>query len=445
MKKILGYTLIFIAIAFFGCADLDDPQPRNSISTEFAVVDRASAQAALNGVYSDMQDGDLAFDGWLSLAQYFSDETVFTGTFPTRLEFGNFNVFPANGTMATVYSDFYEVINRANNVIALVPGVEDEAFTMEERQSVIAEARFIRAHVYLTLVNQWQDVPLILEPTIDVGEALEVNVTSADEIYAQVIEDFTFAQNNLTRASDEFLASQEAATAFLARIALYRADYGQALTLASSIIDGVDLSTIPYLSDNIYSLNFTSVDGSSIPFFYGPAELGGRHSIEPSAFYMSSFEDGDTRAALSFVDDAAVASVPYGIKYPSFDAGSSGSATDPIFFIRHAEMFLIAAEAAAQTGDFASASTFINAVRSRAGLDDITLDAGNFIDAILQERLVELAMEGSHRLLDLRRTGNAGAVLGPLGYDVPCDDIWPLPQRDVDRNRNLNQNDCCNC
>lgn len=445
MKNILGYTFIISLIGFFGCADLDDPQPRNSIGTQFAVVDQASAVAAMNGVYSDMQDATLAFDGWLGLPQYFSDETIFTGTFPTRLEFGNFNVFPANNTSSAVYTDFYEVINRANNVIALIPQVEDEAFTEAARNGIIAEARFVRAQVYLSLVTYYQDIPLVLTPTIDVGEVLEVNLSSVDEIYAQIIEDFTFAQTNLTRESDVFLASQQAATAFLARVALYRENYAQALTLASSVVDGIDLSTISYLSDNIYSLNFTAVDGNSIAFFYAPAELGGRHSIEPSMSYMNAFEAGDQRAALSFVNDTLIASVPYGIKYPSFDAANSGSATDPIFFIRHAEMFLIAAEAAAQTGDFAAASGFINQVRNRAGLGDITLDAGNFIDAILQERLVELGMEGAHRLLDLRRTGNAGAVLGPLGYDVPCDDVWPLPQRDVDRNRNIIQNDCCNC
>ena len=40
------------------------------------------------------------------------------------------------------------------------------------------------------------------------------------------------------------------------------------------------------------------------------------------------------------------------LKYPSFDAANAGAATDPIFFIRHAEMVLIIAEAAAEQGDF---------------------------------------------------------------------------------------------
>ena len=143
--------------------------------------------------------------------------------------------------------------------------------------------------------------------------------------------------------------------------------------------------------------------------------------------------------------DFVSASVPFGVKYPSFDAGISGTATDPIFFIRHAEMVLIAAEAAGEQGDFATATGWLNQVRARAGLDGLDLlDANNFVDAILQERFVEFALEGPFRLIDLRRKGQAESVLGSIGYDA-CDQVWPLPQRDIDRNPNLNQNDCCNC
>ena len=444
MKSIIKLTSLVVFVFLASCADLEELAPNNDIPTSSAFADRASASAAMNGVYSDLQDGTLAFDGWLALAQYFSDETVFTGTFPTRLEFGNFNVFPANGTMAAVYTDFYEVINRANNVIANIPLIEDEAFAEANRNDIIAQARMIRGHVYLQMVEFWQEIPLITDPTIDVGEVLEVPVSTSADIYSQVISDLTFARDNLLSAEGPNLASVQAATALLARVALYQERWGDAQSLATEALGGVDLTTVDYLADQIYSLGFTPTDGNSIAFFYGPAELGGRHSIEPSPTLINAYEAGDTRLAASIVMDTTIASVPYGRKYPSFDAANSGSATDPVFFVRHAEMALIASEAAARTGDFDTASQMINAVRARAGLGAVTLDANNFIDLILQERFVELAMEGAHRLLDLRRTGRAQTVLGPLGYDA-CDAIWPLPQRDVDRNRNINQNNCCNC
>ena len=157
---------------------------------------------------------------------------------------------------------------------------------------------------------------------------------------------------------------------------------------------------------------------------------------------MAAFEQDDPRFLATI--DTSSAAVPYGVKYPDFAAGFSDTATDPIFFIRHAEMVLIIAEAYAEMGNFTEANNWFNQVRQRVGMPDITLDASNFVDAILQERFVEFGFEGPFRLIDLRRKGKAEEVLGPIGYDA-CDDVWPLPQRDVDRNPNLEQNDCCNC
>ena len=439
MKK---YIFLFLIImSTFSCADLDDLAPINSIPTAVAITDVSSATAALNGVYSSLQDDN--FDKWLSLPQYFSDEAEATGTFPTRLEYGNLNVFPANGTAATVFTSLYETINNANNVIDLVPQVADPTFTEEDKQDIIGQAKFIRAHNYLQLVTLWNDVPLILQPTSDVGEALNVPSTTASAIYDQIIADFTDASQNVSAETGPFTASKQAANAFLARVALYQGRWSDALSLAQTVVgDGFDLTAVPFLEDQIYSLNFTATDGNVLNFFYGPADFGGRYSIGPSQTILTAFEDGDARFAASI--DTSSASVPFGTKYPSFDAGIAGTATDPIFFIRHAEMVLIAAEAAAEMGDFGTASMYLNQVRARSGLGDIELDGTNYVEAILQERFVEFAFEGPFRLIDLRRRGMAEQVLGPIGYDA-CDSVWPLPQRDVDRNPNLTQNGCCNC
>ena len=439
MKK---YNIIYLCFfTFFACADLEELAPVNAIPTADAITDVASAQAALNGVYSSVQDNDV--NKWLALPQLFSDEAESTGTFPSYLEYGNFNVFPSNNSGAGAFSSFYRTINNANNVIALVAQVEDATFNEQDRANIIAQAKFIRAQNYFQLVTLWGDVPLILTPTLDVGEALNLPVTSASAVYDQIIEDFTEASQNLVEETGTIAASKQAATAFLARIALYQGRWSEALTLAESVLGAdFDLISVPFLADQIYSLGYTAADGNSLNFVYGPSELGGRYNLGPSQALMDAFEEGDLRFDQTL--DLTTASVPFTIKYPSFDAGSSGTATDPIYFIRHAEMALIIAEAAAEMGDFDTANTHYNSVRLRAGLSEKNLDAGNFVDLILAERFVEFAFEGPQRLIDLRRRGQAENVLAPVGYDA-CDKVWPLPQRDVDRNPNLQQNDCCNC
>ena len=327
-KILLTFLAIFLLAP--SCADLDELSPVNSIPADQAINNRATAMAAVNGIYDAIQtgNGSLMFDGWLALPQFFSDEAEATGTFPTRLEFGNLNVFPANSTMASVFTDLYNAINIANNVIELVPVVEE--LDAGEISDFVAQAKFIRAQCYLHLVNLWQEVPLVLIPTRETGEVLNIPRNSVDEIYAQIISDFTEAAQNIAAETGPFHASKQAANAFLARVALYRGNWAEALAKAETVLGAdFDLTAMPFLDDQIYSLGFTSTDGNVLNFFYGPEDFGGRYSIGPSMAIINAFEDGDLRKAQTL--DLESASVPFGVKYPSFDAGISGTATDPYF------------------------------------------------------------------------------------------------------------------
>ena len=444
MKKILAYTLPVAALFLVSsCAKLEY-SPKNSVPSSASITNLASARAAVFGVYSEMQDADLAFDGWLSNNQYFSDEAAFTGTFPTRLEFSQFNVFPANTTMAAVFSDFYDIINEANNVIDALSagGFDDAGLTPEVINSFLAEVRFMRAYSYWYLVNNWGAVPLITTPTREVtDEALQVPNSSKTAILDQIIADLQFAEANL-QTSGSVRATKNAATAMLARAYLGAADYSNALAKAEALINSGDYELEAVFGDAfstssteaIWYLNFTTVDGNSNAFFYFPAALGGRLSISPSANLIAAFTSDDNRFSAT-IDTSSVPGTPFNIKYSDIAAG-----TDPLYFIRFAEMYLIAAEAAGATNDFTKANTYLNAVRTRAGLADVSLDASNYVELVLTEKWKELAFEGPQRLWDLRRRGLATTVLGPLGYEAPTDDLWPLPQRDIDRNPNLVQN-----
>ncbi|NND14841.1 MAG: RagB/SusD family nutrient uptake outer membrane protein [Eudoraea sp.] len=447
MKNILA-ILFLGAIGFMiqSCDGIDLEEgldPINSVPANGAISDVKSATAALNGVYDEMQMTNTShLDAYMGLAQIYSDEAIFTGTFPTRFEFNNLNVTTSNGTNATIFTEFYDVINTANNVIALLPDVDDPGLTAEVVGDFIGQARMARALCYFYLTNYYGDVPLVLNPTREVGEVLNVPNDPQSSIYSQIIDDLKYAEGNITNSNTKKFSSA-AASALLARVYLYTGDNGQALAHAEKNIGGgFNLSDYAYLADEIMYIGFTSADGNVLNFWYGPSELGGRHDIEPSPKFLASYEDGDLRRDLSVDDSFTQATVPFCLKYDDFAQGISGTATDPIMLFRYAEQLLIAAEAAAATGDFSKANGYINQVRTRAGLADVSLDASNYIDLILQERLIELSFEGSHRWLDLRRTGKAASEID--GY-APCNDIWPIPQRDIDRNPNLQQNNCCNC
>jgi hypothetical protein len=104
---------------------------------------------------------------------------------------------------------------------------------------------------------------------------------------------------------------------------------------------------------------------------------------------------------------------------PTVGSGRRGRGSDVNFIrYRYAEVLLNATEASAELGDYATASTYINQVRARAGLNTpLVLTPANYFDRIVHERRVELAFEG-HTLFDMKRWRLAHIVWDGNTMDV---------------------------
>lgn len=80
--------------------------------------------------------------------------------------------------------------------------------------------------------------------------------------------------------------------------------------------------------------------------------------------------------------------------------------------MRYAEIVLIISEAYARLNNFSEAYKYLNMIRSRAGLTDLSQKSNwnSYLADLQKERICELGMEG-HRFWDLRRWGIATEVL----------------------------------
>ncbi|MEM1217656.1 MAG: RagB/SusD family nutrient uptake outer membrane protein [Bacteroidota bacterium] len=105
--------------------------------------------------------------------------------------------------------------------------------------------------------------------------------------------------------------------------------------------------------------------------------------------------------------------------------------------LRYADILLIGAEAAANAGDDAQAQTYLNQVRTRAGLDDVTATGDALMDAIMNERFLELAFEG-FRFHDLIRWGVAADNIE--GFVEGKHNLFPIPNDEIVRAGDLTQN-----
>src|SRR5690606_15284327 len=100
--------------------------------------------------------------------------------------------------------------------------------------------------------------------------------------------------------------------------------------------------------------------------------------------------------------------------------------------------YLIGAEAAVMQGDLQTGSEMLNVLRSRAGLDDVVFsNTHQAVDAVLQERRVELFCEFGHRFYDLKRLNRLSDLSAVKPRWQQHFKFYPLPENEITLNPNL--------
>jgi hypothetical protein len=148
----------------------------------------------------------------------------------------------------------------------------------------------------------------------------------------------------------------------------------------------------------------------------------------------------------------------------SFDFSSIPYAPAQWIVFRLSEMYLNYAEAEANLGNTAESLKYLNLIRQRAGMPDITSGGGtDLIQKVQHERRIELCFEG-HRFFDLRRWGTAeigagdalGIIITPTDpsntsftYKIntvekrtwmPNFYFYPIPRSEIQINPSIKQN-----
>ena len=120
-----------------------------------------------------------------------------------------------------------------------------------------------------------------------------------------------------------------------------------------------------------------------------------------------------------------------------YQTGFNEGCQQNIRVIRYAEVLLMNAEAANELGDPTTALASLELVRARARggnagiLPKVTVtDKDALRTAIWNERRVELAMEFD-RYFDVIRQGRASAIFGPMGWKANKNEVWPIPDAEV--------------
>ncbi len=146
------------------------------------------------------------------------------------------NLLGTHAFLRVIWDNFYEGINQCNTIIGRAEEVPD--LSTAEMNAAIAEARFLRAHYYFILVQQWGDVHFSLEETK--GVETEAYRTPTSTIYQEgIIPDLEFAIANLPGpdAVPFGRANKGMAEALLARVQLTLSNWGEANRHANNVIN----------------------------------------------------------------------------------------------------------------------------------------------------------------------------------------------------------------
>lgn len=476
--------IIYILLTFFiiySCSDdfvyVDslDPNSEDFFNSE------QDYQDALVAAYDYLQ----ATSKFVQFAEIASDNTLCGGESATDSPYVqqiddmiHSAVGQSDGGLRTMWQWMYEAVNRCNYIMEF-----QDKTDFPNKANVIAQTRFLRAYYNFILVKWWGDVPMLVDKRIQFGDQFTIPRTPKADVYNLIEQDLIFAANNLEYSGyPTGRVTKGAAQALLGKVYLYQDKFPEAASVLEDLINFGPhrlLTTEEYPDlferynennlESVFEIQYSDVDGGSYDCFqclegnYAAYFNGPRGFVDATGFFdagysfnvpvqevVDAFEPGDIRLEYSILDikkwiedhpgssyleDAGYEQTGYfnrKIMARKGDLNNADAAlTNPDNYraIRFADVLLMAAEALNRGGISDSrAQGYLNRVRNRAMLGDVTTTGANLTNDIWKERRVELVGEG-HRFFDLVRTGRAAAEID--GFQPGKHELFPIPIEEI--------------
>ena len=472
-KIIFGVLLLGILAS---CSDFLEEDPRNRVATNNYYTTEQDAIAAVNSIYGYLGSYNAGSTAgiyhstfWVTIGLA-SDEMLSNQLgAPQYDQLANFSHNAENAAISEIWQIHYKSIYLANIAIDRIPLINMNENT---RERLVNEAKFLRGLLYFNLVRMFGEIPLLTSE----DSPLNPEVAPVNQIYDQIIEDLKDAKNLPNKGSiQNGRATRGAATALLAKVYLTTGEYQLASQEALEVINQHPYELWEDFSDNfkianrggkesIFAVGFGDGGGAISFWEVGqfnvrllPSILSSEAGVSNAQGWQyatndlySSFSSTDERREATFItqfvgNDGNNVNLDRAWidKYWDRIAEPLAGSSDQDFpVIRFADVLLVYAEAQARLGNFGMANTYLNLVRERAGLGEVSansLDA--FIDLLVDERGREFVAEG-HRWFDLTRLERLEEeVLAAKGITVSgYHYLFPIPQRERDVNPNLPQN-----
>ena len=474
-----------IAVAL-GLASCLEKTPGDYIPETESMETLNGAEQVLTGIYTAYMSSGL-YSGYLTLCPDVQSDLVYAvqGNSNTMGNIWQWDIRSTNSEVESVYAALYRVIGRCNffldQVDKLRNSITDDA-SIETLDYYTGEVYCARALAYSELIKCFckaydpataeNELGVVLADTY-FGEKPAKRASLYDS-YQFVISDLEKAEELLDEDYNYYDSpyfTHAAAHAIHARVALYMQDWDKAIEESTILIESEAFalatcrsyasSTQTFLQymwsndasyEDIWRIGYTATSFGGAQgsiflnfttdyYYYYPDYV-------PAQWVLDLYTAGDARY------DAYFATLQTGyshqltwpllIKY----YGNESLMANMIYHVnmpkplRLAEQYLIRAEAYCQKGSYAAALTDLSTLRQTRFTSggSISVNSGNWLETISEERVRELYMEG-FRLHDLKRWGkgferkpqthsqSAGSSL-KVDANNPLF-VWPIPNHEI--------------
>lgn len=316
MKNIFkyGWLLVTGALMLVSCEKYLDRNPESAITQRDFYSNAQQVQQALTGVYNAIGARTIS-PGFNNPTTYYSKLDLFTEIGMERglsgtIASGAYNA--ANGSVAELWSGFFQVVQRANNLLFYMTKAQS-VMTPAEYNRVIAEAKVLRGMAYWHLIVLYGDVPFTTAPPTSPDELYAFTRTPKATIIDFLLTDLEAAANDLEWTPTQAgRVSKGVAKGIAARLAMEDKRYQYVADITDDIITNSGYSLNPVFQNLFRKAGQTVNQNREIMFYYpygdadagsfqylqlvqGSRVQGGQSSHFPTQFLVDLFECTDGR------------------------------------------------------------------------------------------------------------------------------------------------------
>lgn len=498
--------LVLTLIASTSCKKFLIQEPQTALTDQQAFLTLDNVEPLVRGLYTNWRNLKKDRGGFMFTLG--SDEAQ-QGAYQVRTDdrqagLDRYNGFlaPSNTALAEQWNNRWIVIATSADVVQGLTVNKEEG---TRKNTLMGEARFIRAALTFEISQYWGEVPILdRTKTKEYGYHRQ----PLPLVYQFIISDLETAVKDLPETqTDKSRLTKGAALSLLGKVYLYAPaaanvrDYTKAKSYFEQVVNSGKYSLVANYADlwspthansteSIYEFQFNNVypDNNQTQWQMGSRSLaeidqycyfGGYDLMVPTTYCYSDvskggiWEDGDVRKGESIRYDFT-----YKGKTPVLNPTFGGDELDPhvkkyedtrtdgtlsfwlsgkdIFFLRYADILLCYAETLNETGATSQAVDIVNnQIRKRAWGGTLPADkswnngigADEFRTRILDERMRELCFEGWRRM-DLIRSGKLVDLVKARnkwakqsGTIQQYHNRYPIPLQEIKQNDDIGPSD----